>query len=390
MSYFIDTVALSINKKGEELCGDQVEMANTDSGKILVLSDGLGSGVKANILATLTAKIAVTMLKENATLEDTILTIAKTLPVCSVRKLSYSTFTIVKASDTGNVDIVEFDNPSYFFLRQGRQRDIPRKIREIQGKVVYESSLSMAEGDTLLLVSDGVVHAGVGKLLNFGWQWADISDFLESTINSEPEGVCIAHEVLSYTNVLYDFKPGDDASVVSMTMKKRTTLHLFTGPPKNPKDDDLYVRAFEEARGIKVISGGTTANIIADKRGAPLQVSLSEMRSDLPPTAIMEGADLITEGILTLSCVVDMLRDFRKGDQCTDVLLRLAEDHGASKLCKYLIHEASDVVIWMGTAVNAAHQQEGFVFDYQKKVALIEQLRMELMGLGRNVTLYSI
>lgn len=389
MEYFIDTVALSVNKHGEELCGDQIEIADTKDGKILVLSDGLGSGVKANILATLTSKIAVTMLKENATLDDTIETIMKTLPLCSVRKLSYSTFSIVKASKDGTVNIFEFDNPSYFYLDNGALCEVPKIRREIHGKIVFESSLKMKLGDQLILVSDGVIHAGVGKLLNFGWQWNDVSAFIEDTMRISGT-TSLSHEIMSYTNILYDCMPGDDASVAALTYKEKKTLHLFTGPPKNPTDDKFLAEAFVEARGIKVISGGTTAKIIADKTGNELRVKLDDLRKDLPPTAVMEGADLITEGILTMSRVVDLLKGYRDGKKSTEILQELFEDHGASELSKLILNEASEVVIWLGTAVNPAHQSEGFVFNYQKKVEIVNELKKVLLEMGKEVLLYTI
>lgn len=389
MEYFIDTVALTVNKNGEELCGDQIEIADTQDGKILVLSDGLGSGVKANILATLTSKIAVTMLKEKATLEDTIETIMKTLPVCSVRKLSYSTFTIVKATKDGMVKIFEFDNPSYFYFREGVSCKVSKKRREIHGKILLESTIKMKPGELLMLVSDGVVHAGVGKLLNFGWQWQDIASFAQDTLRNSA-GTSLSHEIMSYTNILYDFMPGDDASVVSLAVKERKTLHLFTGPPKNPGDDKFLADAFLRAKGIKVISGGTTANIISGLTGKELKVKMEDLRKELPPIAVMEGADLITEGILTISRVVDLLKWSREGEKSTEILGQLFVDHGASKLSRLLLNEASEVVIWLGTAVNPAHQSEGFVFNYQKKVEIVHELKKILLEMGREVFVYTI
>ncbi|HSP47440.1 MAG TPA: SpoIIE family protein phosphatase, partial [Clostridiaceae bacterium] len=136
LGYFIDTAFMSLNKYGEELCGDHVETIRKKDSVIIVLSDGLGSGVKANILATLTAKIAVTMLKEGAPLAETIDTIASTLPECSVRKLAYSTFTIIEAFEDGRVSTVEFDNPAFFLHKEGRVLDVPKRTSQIHGKTI--------------------------------------------------------------------------------------------------------------------------------------------------------------------------------------------------------------------------------------------------------------
>ena len=139
-----------------------------------------------------------------------------------------------------------------------------------------------------------------------------------------------------------------------------------------------------------MISGGTTAKIIADKTGNELRVKLDHLRKDLPPTAVMEGADLITEGILTMSRVVDLLKGYRVGEKSTEILQELFDDHGASELSKMILNEASEVVIWLGTAVNPAHQSEGFVFNYQKKVEIVHELKKVLLDMGKEVSLYTI
>ena len=166
--YFIDTSFDSLTKHGEELCGDHVEQARLRDSCILVLSDGLGSGVKANILATLTSKIAVTMLKEGSTLEETIDTVVHTLPVCNERHLAYSTFTIIKIYNDGRGYAAEFDNPFIFLIRNGENVPIERQKRILNGKTIYECSFTMDKDTLLVAVSDGVVHAGVGRSLDLG------------------------------------------------------------------------------------------------------------------------------------------------------------------------------------------------------------------------------
>ncbi len=390
MKFHIDVFYHSLHKFGEELCGDHVEVADLKEGKIIVLSDGLGSGVKANILATLTAKIAVTMLKENSTLEDTLETITKTLPVCQVRKMAYSTFTIIKAENSGLIKIIEFDNPSYFYFRDGKPLNPERKTRTIHGKTIVESSFTMEEEDFLMVVSDGVVHAGVGELLNFGWTHKEISEFLEQLPKDKNAAPLITCEVLGYTDVLYDAKPGDDATVLSLTMKKKKSLHLFTGPPGKKDDDDILIQAYETAEGLKVISGGTTANIISKGISQPIKIDLSQVRENLPPMGLMEGADLVTEGVLTLGEVISILEDFKDPKKSIEVLLRMKDINGATRLCELLIEDATEVTIWMGSAVNPAHQEPGFSYHYHYKVAQIERLRTLLQDLGKEVTLYTL
>ncbi len=100
--FYMESGNVSLFKKGEELCGDMVEKIYHDDAYTLVLADGLGSGVKANVLSTLTSKIIGTMMADGQPIEDCVATIVETLPVCSVRQVAYSTFTILQVRRNGN------------------------------------------------------------------------------------------------------------------------------------------------------------------------------------------------------------------------------------------------------------------------------------------------
>jgi len=379
MEYYIDASYRSLNKKGEELCGDNVEYIKTADGCILVLSDGLGSGVKANILATLTSKIAITMLREGSSIEDTLETIVSTLPECKVRKMAYSTFTIIKLNNNGECYMVEYDNPPSFFFRRGCDYPIEKRKREIHGKTIFESNFTFLPGDLLAVVSDGAVHAGVGALLNLGWQWENINDFLRGISQKKFAGD-ITSGLLDVCNTLYDDKPGDDTTVIALKLQPVKHLHLFTGPPKNIEDDDYFTELVEKSSGIRVLSGGTTANIIAERWNQEIDIDLSTYARDkLPPVGYLKGVDLVLEGLITLSKTVEYLNDYKNhGEEITS-------DDGAATLCRYLVSEASHIHIYAGTAVNPAHQNPDFPIDFNIKLKVVRDLVAILESLDKKV-----
>lgn len=307
MKYYIDMASNSINKYGEELCGDHVEMARLDDSVIIVLADGMGSGVKANILATLTSKIAITMLKSGSSLEETIDTIAHTLPECSVRKLAYCTFTIMKIYENGHTYVAEFDNPAFFLFEKDEQIILQKRERTIYGKKIYESEFEMNSDSLLVATSDGAVHAGVGMYLNLGWQWDNISDYLK-TLTSEKTAKSVSEQLLGVCQTLYGDKPGDDTTVVAARVKEQEIINIFTGPPKDKKDDKKVVQQILESEGQIILCGGTTANIMARELDREIDVDLSTMSADIPPIAHMRGMLLVTEGVLTMNKAIELDR----------------------------------------------------------------------------------
>lgn len=380
MEYYIDASYKSINKFGEELCGDKVETVKTEDGCLLVLSDGLGSGVKANILATLTSKIAITMLKGGSSIEETLETIINTLPECKVRKLAYSTFTIIKLNNNGDCYMVEYENPPTFFYRDGCDMSIDRKERIIKGKTIYESHFKFFPDDLLTVVSDGAVHAGVGEYLNLGWQWENINDFLRD-ISKQKYATDITNSLLDVCKTLYNDKPGDDTTVLSIKFQPVKYLNLFTGPPKNIEDDEKFIKRVEESQGIVVLSGGTTANIISKAWNEDVKIDLDGYETNLPPVGYMRGVGLVTEGLLTLNKTVEYIKEYiYEGKEVTS-------DDGAGILGRLLLFDASHIKIVAGTAVNPAHQNPDFPIDFNIKLKVVTELEMILKDFGKSVTL---
>lgn len=390
MRYSIDIGKYSMNKYQEELCGDHVETIKTKEGMIVVLSDGLGSGVKANILATLTSKIAITMLKEGASIEETISTIANTLPECQVRKLAYSTFTIVEIKETGEVYMVEYDNPPVFYYRKGEAFPLRKTKRTINNKVIYESNFKMRVGDTLVMISDGVVHAGVGMTLNLGWQWEHIDQYLKDLVRIEQEAPMIARDLLGVCENLYDSRPGDDTTVVAIKLQERTYLDLFTGPPKNKTSDHVMIEKIQEARGKVILCGGTTANIVAREIEETITIDLKNYNAKVPPMGYMEGIDLVTEGLLTLNATKEILSRYLEDKEKGLSVVRIGGLDGASRLAKMLVEDSTHITFWVGQAINPAHQNPDFPANFNLKNTVVKDVVNILVAIGKEVEVHQM
>ncbi|MGL4790340.1 MAG: SpoIIE family protein phosphatase, partial [Anaerotignaceae bacterium] len=336
--YYIDTAFNSIHKFGEELCGDHIEQVILEDSKILVLADGMGSGVKANILATLTSKIAATMLREGATLEETIDTIVNTLPVCSERHLAYSTFTIIKVFKNGLVYVAEFDNPSIFIYKNGEDVPIEKVKKVINNKVIFESAFHLDEDSLLVAVSDGVIHAGVGRSLNLGWQWKNVNTFLKDISNDQSVTTNnVTSKVLEVCQNLYENQAGDDTTVLAVKIREQETINLFSGPPQNPENDYAVIEEILQEEGKVVVCGGTTATIVARILGEEMEVDLSTMTPTIPPVAKIPRIELVTEGVITINKAIDIMRAYLNPGFSRQAYESLREGNAAALLARLLI-----------------------------------------------------
>jgi len=355
MTLYFETFSRQLHKFGEELCGDHVEIVRTPDNIILALADGLGSGVKANILSTLTTKIAASMLKEGVHFDEVISTMAETLPVCRQRGVAYSTLTICQVKSSGECYLAEFDSPETIFLRQGEVLPLPREERLVFDKVIFESHFTLQHGDTLLLLSDGVIHAGIGASLNMGWRLANVAAYVA---NLARKNVSLRSMVTSLANTcdqLYASRPGDDATIVGIRAAMPRHLVLLTGPPQNTALDEMVVDRFLSAAGLKVICGGTTAQMVARRLQVTVSTAINTMEEDLPPIATMPGIDLVTEGMLTLTAALAIVRAAALSPgQLAESKLQKNTD-GASRLADLLLNQCTHVQLLVGCALNAAH-----------------------------------
>ena len=373
---------VSLNKKNEELCGDKVEMIPAaDGGATLVLADGMGSGVKANILSTLTSKILCTMAAANVPLEECIDTIAGSLPVCKQRGVAYSTFSLLSVTPGGSAYLAEFDNPPAILLHGGKYTPLERAERVYSGKKLYLSRFAFERGDVLLVMSDGVVHAGVGETLNFGWDVKEIREFAEIQYDPALSARTMASIMANACYELYGHRPGDDTTVLAVKFRAPLSVNRMIGPPSSPESDGLVVQEFMAHDGKKVVCGGTSSQVVARELKTQVTTSFDYIDKDVPPIGYINGIDLTCEGVLTLKKLLTYADKYVSVSD-PDIKMFKGKD-GASLLANLLLIEASEVNLFVGRGVNLAH--EGLGIDNKTKLDSVVKLINILKSLNKKV-----
>ena len=374
----------SINHYGEELCGDHIDVVEpNDDSTVIVLSDGLGSGVKASILSTLTSKIISTMLAEGLSLEECVETIAATLPVCSVRGVAYSTFTIIHLKNNQTAELIQYDNPHAIVIRDEQVWDYPKTEMNIGGKRIYKSVIKLQENDIFVAMSDGCPHAGIGTAYNFGWKREEIAAFMETLSHVGYTAKTLSTMLIDECNKLYGFEPGDDATACVVRIRKRVPMNMLFGPPSNRDDADRMMSLFFSKEGKHIVCGGTTSTIAAKFLNKPLKASLNFEISDVPPIAEIEGVDLVTEGVITVNKVLEYAKDYLADNEYYE---HWSFRHdGASQICRLLFEEATDINFYVGRAINPAHQNPDLPINFHIKMNLVDELSACLRKMGKKI-----
>lgn len=340
---------------------------------LAVLSDGLGSGVKAGVLATLTSVMGLNYMGSFRDPAKAAKSIMETLPVCSKRNISYSTFSMVDIDFDNEVRIVEYDNPPVLITRNGSVMDTQKQETDVlradkEPVQINVSGFDAKIGDRIIMFSDGVSQSGIGsKELPFGWGIERVGKFILDKIASKPE--ISAHDlsraIVEKSWLNNSHKALDDITCGVIYFRNPRRLLIMTGPPYDRQKDKMLASLVEEFPGKKIICGGTTANIISRETGRNVHVRLDKLNADLPPESIMDGADLVTEGILTIGRAAKYLEDKIELDSFTD-------DPGA-KIVKLMLD--SDVINFVvGTRINEFHQDPNMPVDLEIRRNVIKKI----------------
>jgi hypothetical protein len=373
--FYIEVDCIQKNHEGERICGDVFlsEKIKSEQRTVIVLSDGMGHGVKANMLATLTSTMALNFTKEHKDVNRIADIIMNTLPVCSKRQISYSTFTIIDIEADGKTTILEYDNPEAIIIRDKKifnpgWQCVVLETENNAGKVLKNCTFTAQKEDRIIFCSDGITQSGLGSdKYPFGWGHDNLEIFAEKIIRNNPQ---ISANKLAgkIVNVAYQndgYKAKDDTSCASVYFREPRKLLICTGPPYEEENDKKLADAVRNFKGKKILCGATTGDIISRELKLEIEDGFEFHDPDLPPVSYMSGIDLVTEGILTLSKVAELLKIYNNN--------YMLGKGPADQIVK-LIKESDEIQFIIGTRINIAHQDPNLPVELEIRRTVVRRI----------------
>ena len=383
----IDIDYSQLFKHGQIIGGDVFYLDRNDDSNVItaILSDGLGSGVRANVLASLTAHMASKLSLSPMDLEKSAEVIMNTLPVDSEKGISYSTFTIARMIFSDNksfirVELAEYDNPDSLRFHGSEPVEwdktafrLKRKAA-IKEEIVYSSSFEVNDGDRLIFFSDGVAQSGIALgssqntvrdsnpyasfmshgrrpvqnlpsvIKSQGWGTENVSAFVQKTLREDPDisSRQLARAIVTEAYKNDKYHPNDDITCCVINIRKPRRTLIVTGAPRNRESDKKLGERVKNFDGQVIVCGGTTAKIIARELGKDIRKD-SAASGSLPPSSKIDGIELVTEGMLTLAEVARRLTN--------KTLLKNMSEDAAKRMIK-LLRETDQIEIIVGTKIN--------------------------------------
>lgn len=373
--FYIEVACEQRNYDKERICGDVFisRKVKEEDRTIVVLSDGMGHGVKANVLATLTATMAVNFTMEHKAVEKIADIIMNTLPVCSERHMSYSTFTIVDIEHRGLTTILEYDNPQTIILRDNVPFDpgwqcLILNSEKNSGKEILSCQFQPRKEDRIIFCSDGIAQSGLGTDKHpLGWGRDNMQDYSLKLVQNGPKisASDLASKMVNMAHRNDGYISKDDTSCASIYFRQPRKLMIVTGPPYEEENDQKLGKSVKSFEGKKVVCGATTADIIARELGVEIEDSLVFEDPELPPVSHMDGIDLVTEGILTITKVTRILKDYS-----TSYTLGKGP---ADRIVK-LVQQSDEIHFVIGTRVNIAHQDPNLPVDLEIRRTVVKRM----------------
>ena len=366
---FIDIAVAQKKKYNQNAYGDFFASNRfPDMNRVVaVLSDGLGSGIKANILACMTSTMLLKFMENNSDIEKSCEVIMNS-PVCKVRGISYSTFSAIDCYENGKAKIVEEGNPDFIWIRDNVVLKPDYQIiqsKDFKNRKMKVYNIELQKLDRIIFCSDGATQVALGtKQYPLGLERSGLIKIILKKLEQTPD--ISSNELSNYlVRQIELIAPNrelkDDTSILSIYCRDPREALIFTGPPYYSEKDNYYAQTFINFKGKKAIAGGTTANIISRELNIPVKSDISMCMGRLPGLSKMEGVDLVTEGILTLTRTLEYLES------------GVRENDAAKTLMEFMLN--SDCINFLvGAQMNKAHYDPNLPIEIEIRKNVIRQI----------------
>jgi hypothetical protein len=376
---YTEIVVAQSAKRAGRVCGDYVIIDRTPEATTTIVADGIGTGIKARVAAVMCASRLMELIRLGFSLREACNKLVDTMHAARTTDIPFSAFSVCRILNNGQATVISYEIPPPVLINNRLLAYLPKQHFVPVGlEMVGEVSCTLEFSDAIVLMSDGVTQAGLGYQYRMGWGSHDVSQFINGCLLRGNELKEIPGNILAKVKDISGATYGDDVTCVALSCRMAKILNVFTGPPGNKRNDARVVGEFMAAKGLKVVCGSTTAEVVARINGAKVSINEISDAYHRPPSYEISDIDYATEGAITLNQIYNILEE--KAD-------KLDKDSSVSELYR-LFHACDTINFTVGTATNPGH--EGIVFRQMgifPRDVIVKLLVEKLKKLGKLVSL---
>jgi hypothetical protein len=347
---YYEVITEQISKRIEHPSGDVIDTERDKAATVHILCDGVGSGIKANVAATMCVARMKELLRSGFSLREAFASIVHTMEEARKKDLPIAFFTVTRVLSDGVAVILNYEMPEVLFVSKKYATHLKSIAQPFYEGIVSETNCMLYKGDGILLMSDGITQAGMGRGLPNGWGIEGVSKFVNDQLRNGVEIKNLPIAVINEAKKKWQNQNEDDLSISLIHCRKGIIVNIFTGPPVNSETDDDVVNQFLANDGLKIVCGATTAKIVARYLGKELEIDPTFNSMISPPNYEIDGIDLVTEGAVTLNQLYNIW-----GED----LEKLEKDNPVSILYA-LLTVADRVNLFLGKSKNPAGEDISF------------------------------
>lgn len=381
---FLDVILKQVKKQGEKVCGDYFISERIRGAQIYILCDGIGSGVYANISAIYNANRLIEMIRSDISLQDSCRILADSMHRARTEDVPFAAFSVFRVLPDGNFVGYSYEAPKPLIIQEKRARVMTAQQYQIGEEVFNEYAGLLFRGDQIILYSDGVTQAGMGKGIRFGIGEEKIAEYftamlsVEEDLESHESWEEIMEDLMVYVKTLCCDEDEDDVTAVAINCREGRSMVIATGPPSVKEKDALMAKRFATFKGTKAICGSSTIDILSKTLDLKVNKNVAPPSLLYPPEYEVEGVDFASEGAIMLNQTLNLLED----DPAEFYLGSPVE-----MLCTHL-HEHDCITFLLGTAINRSYPEMMFrQLGMYPRLEVVELLAETLEKLGKWVTI---